>query len=178
MSLLMCQIVPAHSPLVRGWRSRSVTTICALWIVFNNTCIAYSQDSSIMREVSPTAIVDMFQSEGYKAKLEATKSGRPVLRSSSSGKEWSIIFYGCNDGQSCTSLQFYTSYDLDNSISLEKINEYQKGSRFVKIWLDDELDPIVELDINLYGGVTKENILDWLGLWEASISKFEKFIDF
>lgn len=126
---------------------------------------------------SEQLIADFLQKEGYQAKLEVLDDGEPVIRSSEAGSDFSIYFYDCTNGTNCKTIQFFTAYDLDNGMTMDQVNTWNREFRFGKVYLDDENDPFLEMDVNLDYGVSEGNFLDTLDWWTVVLGRFEEYID-
>ena len=120
----------------------------------------------------------LIQSEGYKADIGVDGVGDPMITSSANGYDFDIFFYGCTDGASCRDITFSVTFDVEDGMSLTKAQDFNREKRWIKIYLDDESDPIVEMDYNLYGGVTSENFADTLDWWALMMNEFIEYIDF
>lgn len=149
-------------------------TAVALLIIF----AALPAAAQNLIDASDEALLAKFlQDQGFRAKLEVLDDGDPVIRSNSSGTNFSIYFYNCERGTNCQSIQFFVAYDLEDGTSLERINQINTRNRFTKIYLDDENDPYMELDVNLAFGVTHENLADTLEWWLLSMGELERELD-
>jgi hypothetical protein len=71
------------------------------------------------------------------------------------------------------SVQFYASFG-DGNATLKKVNEWNKGKKYSKSYLDDDGDPVLELDLDLEGGVTRERIVDYLKTCRSSFTAWLK----
>ena len=69
-----------------------------------------------------------------------------------------------------TSMQLYAAFD--GSVSLSRINEWNRTKRFTKAYLDDEDDPVLESDIELNGGVTEANVDEWIKTYAISLQAY------
>ena len=58
-------------------------------------------------------------------------------------------------------IQFQTSFE-DTEATLETVNAWNQTKRYSRTYLDDDGDPILELDLDLEGGVTHARIVDYL----------------
>jgi len=136
-------------------------------------------DAQMITATEPQNIAAVLQSEGYAAKIEKTSDGDPVIRSKSSGSNFSVYFYNCEKGKNCATVQFNAGYntDEDKQPTLEKINDWNKGRRFGRAYLDNENDPIVEMDVDLDdGGLSRDLFVDNFEIWTSIMSEFEKHI--
>jgi hypothetical protein len=64
-----------------------------------------------------------------------------------------------------------------NRPTLERINAWNREKRFSRAFLDDG-DPVLESDLGLTGGVTRETVVSFLKTFEVSLSEFATWIGF
>lgn len=127
----------------------------------------------------PQTVVQTLQAEGYAAKLGTDNQGDPMITSSSSGSKFVILFYNCTDNKDCATIQFRSSYDFDEPVPLEKLNEWNRTKRFIRAYLDEENDPAVDMDIDLdKGGISTPLFIEYLGTWVMLVAQFEEHIGF
>lgn len=121
-------------------------------------------------------IADVLQDEGYKAKIDKG-DGQRWIESAMSGYNYIILPFGCDDtGKNCKSIQFYVAFVPMNKPTLEEMNTYAAENRFGRVYLDDEGDPIIEMDLDLEaGGMSRDLFLDNLAYWETIMVAFGDF---
>ena len=125
---------------------------------------------------NPQSVVKALQDSGYKAQLEKSEDGDPMIRSASSGSKFTVFFYNCTAGANCATVQFYTGYEK-KGLTLEQINEWNRSQRFGRAYLDKDGEPVVEMDVDLDdGGVSPALFTDNLEFWTSIMSGFEKHI--
>ena len=135
--------------------------------------------AQMVRGQDPQTLVRALQKEGYSAKLGVDKEGDPMITSGASGTTFQIFFYNCTDHKACATVSFHAGYDLKTNIGLEKINEWNRGKRFGRAYLDRENDPILEMDVDLDdGGLSQALFIDNLQFWTSVLSEFEKHIGY
>ncbi len=135
--------------------------------------------AEMVRAQDPQSLVNAMQGAGYTAKLGIDKVGDPKIDSSVSGSNFTVFFYNCTDHKACATVTFHSGYDMSTAVSLERINEWNRGQRFGRAYLDKEGDPILEMDIDLDdGGISPALFVDNLQFWDAVIGKFERHIGF
>ena len=124
------------------------------------------------------AVMKAMQDFGWVATMGADSDGDPKISSQVSDTKFSVYFYGCDNNVNCRSIMIKAGYDLNSGMSALKINEWNREKRFAKAYIDDEGDPILEMDVNLYAdGVGDENFADTLDWWRLTVENFEEFID-
>ncbi|MCU0800641.1 MAG: YbjN domain-containing protein [Rhodobacteraceae bacterium] len=126
---------------------------------------------------SPQAIADVLQDAGYRAAVGTDNIGDPKIDSSAAGADFTIYFYGCENGTNCQSLQFSSGYDLERGTSFQTMNDWNATQRFGYAYLDNESDPYVNMDINMSYGLTADNLRDSLAIWEQVLADFHTHID-
>jgi Rieske Fe-S protein len=121
----------------------------------------------------PQRIADLLGQMGYRASLAVDNLGDPMIESKASGKEFVIYFYGCENNANCRAIQFASGFDLESGTTHEVINDWNANNRFTRAYLDDEMDPFLELDVNLdLGGVAEENLRDTMDWWDVKLGEF------
>ncbi len=78
-----------------------------------------------------------------------------------------------NDGHN---LQLYAGF-IHPGISLEQINAWNLTHRFSRAYLDKDLDPVLESDLELQGGSTVGSLREFLHTFELSLAEFTRHID-
>jgi len=116
-------------------------------------------ESPVYLNITPAALTQLMSEEGYAVEEE-------------DGVDWKIDGVNTHllfmDGTQ--SIQFYVAYENSGDSTLEKVNEWNKSKRYSRSYLDDDNDPVLELDLDLAGGVTRDRILDFLKTCRASTS--------
>lgn len=129
---------------------------------------------------NPERMVSVIQELGYRAKLDVDDIGDPIIHSSVSGTDYVLQFFGCTEDNNdqCRLLLFKVGYDLSEGMSLEAVNSWNEKALIGRAYLDDEGDPWFELEVNMYGGVSRQNFEVTFDLWEDGVGDFEEYIDY
>ena len=125
----------------------------------------------------PQAIMAEMQRLGYRAEMTTDDQGDPKIKSAAGGANFSIYFYGCEAGKDCTSIQFSAGFDTTNGLDMAVANDWNTRKRYGKVYLDDERDPYIEMDIDMDGGMRTELFADNLGIWDRMLADFQRHID-
>jgi hypothetical protein len=108
------------------------------------------------------------------AHLETQSNGDPQISGKIEGVTYQVYFMNCTD-ENCEDLNFYAGF-LDNKQTLDAINSWNRDKRFGKAYLDAELDAVVEFDVNLEHGVTRENLDAAFAVWTLVLEQFTAHI--
>lgn len=65
------------------------------------------------------------------------------------------------------SVMFRSSFG-DGNATMDKVNDWNRTKRYSRSYLDEENDPVLELDLDLAGGVTRARIVDFLKTCRSS----------
>lgn len=126
----------------------------------------------------PNSLVAALQKAGYKAKL-TVKEGKPEIESSAAGATFYLYFQNCEGAEGCEDVMVQSAYDLDkNAVTLEAINAFNKDNRWARAYLDDENDPVLEMDLIFAGKQLDEGtFIDSVKAWDDVLGRFHKAID-
>jgi len=104
----------------------------------------------------------------------------PRVRAHAGDIPYMIEFYGCSEGRDCTDLRLVARFPPDQGddrrSNAERIKAWNGETRFGKAWIDTEGAIILEMNLNLGGGVTRQNLdlsFDW---WVLSQKQFLRTI--
>jgi len=114
---------------------------------------------------------------GYgSATLREDNVGDPMISGRIDGVPYYVFFYGCDEGgESCRSIQFRAAWDMDD-FTQSSIRSWNQNKRFGKAYLDQDDDPTIEWDVNLFGGVSVRNLDDSFDWWAIVLKDFEVYI--
>lgn len=133
--------------------------------------------AQMVTAADPSSVADVLRQKGYQAELTATSDGEPMIRSASGGSKFTIFFYNCTDKKACATVQFYAGFDSSEAFPLARINEWNKGKRFGRGYVDGDNDPVVEMDVDLDdGGMSRALFEDNIEFWTSILDDFRKFV--
>jgi len=147
-------------------------------IIPGNNRDAVSTIPGLMTAENPQAMVAELISLGYQATLTVDSYGDPMIDGSMGQSQYRVMFYGCTENIRCKYIQFFAGYDLQDGITLEKLNEWNRDKLWGQAYRDDENDPYVSVVYNMDGGVSKENFADTFDWFKIMLQSFEEFIGF
>jgi hypothetical protein len=123
--------------------------------------------------VTARDIVQALETKGYQAQIVADDVGDPKVTSTVVETPLDVYFYGCDGLPRCGSVTFQSAFDVAGE-SLDKINAWNRDKRWLKCWLDKKAVTVCEMDIDAEEGVTAEQLVHALSLWEGSIAQFKE----
>lgn len=148
----------------------------ALSSVLGVSAGAQSDDNVLASD--PARIAGLLQDAGYRAQLTNDSDGDPMIKSAAAGSDFTIFFFNCTDGKNCKTIQFFAGFDKAQPMEVDVVNRWNREKRFGKAYLDDEGDPLLEMDLNLdFGGISLNNFRDNLKVWESLLAEFKTAID-
>lgn len=125
----------------------------------------------------PAHIAEVMKSLGYRAELTTDDRGDPKIKSAAGGANFSVWFYGCENGKNCTSIQFSAGFDMTDGLEAAKANDWNTRKRYGKVYLDSENDPYIEMDILVASGISLDLFKENLSVWDRMVSDFKEHID-
>ena len=143
------------------------------------TLMAFPAHAQMVEARAPESVVRALEGAGYTATLGTDKVGDPMVSSNIGDTRFQVLFYNCTDHTACATVQFHVAYDLSTPVTLEQLNEWNRGQRFGRAFLDKENDPTLEMDVDLDdGGMSTMLFRDNLEFWASVVGKFEKHIGY
>lgn len=120
--------------------------------------------AQVYKKIERRDLLKILSSEGYTA-TEA-ESERNVIWTLNGYKTLLLI------AENMESIQFYVAFS-DSKATLNKVNTWNKEKKYSRSYLDNDGDPVLELDLDLAGGVTRERIVDFLLTCRVSLSAWK-----
>jgi hypothetical protein len=126
----------------------------------------------------PASLVAALQKAGYKAKL-TYDDGKPEIESGAAGASFYLYLQNCESKDGCEDVMIQSAYDLDkDAISLETINKFNKDNRWARAYLDEENDPILEMDLVFANKQMDEaEFIEGVKAWDEVMGRFHTAID-
>lgn len=124
-------------------------------------------DESLMKTLADGELVDILQSEGYRA---VERVDERVIKIKIDGHTYVLYIYDDDD------LQLYfglTGYVLTN----EHMNDWNRTKRLSRVYLDDENDLVLEADLLANAGYTRKQLMEWLSVFDSAAREFRQFLD-
>ncbi len=132
---------------------------------------------SLVEANDPYRLMSLLREAGYAVELTTDNVGDPRISAALNGTNFSVYFYDCENGTACKTLQFSAGFDLRDGLSLESANSWNREKRYGTVYLDEENDPYLQMDVNIDYGVTEENFVDNFNLYTRLLEDFEDYID-
>ncbi|GIL02629.1 MAG: hypothetical protein BroJett030_25280 [Alphaproteobacteria bacterium] len=127
----------------------------------------------------PDSVVKAMQEIGYRAELKKDGEGDPMIASAAGGYKFVVFFYGCEEGATCDTFQFHSSFNADGEVTDEAINDWNSKRRFAKAYFDDEKDVVLVMDIVMIeAGLSDTVFREAMSIWEDRLTTFAKEIGF
>ncbi|MGC8792296.1 MAG: YbjN domain-containing protein [Bryobacteraceae bacterium] len=123
--------------------------------------------------ISGEEMAQIVREEGYVPELDHDSHGDPLIRFRVEGYNCLLFFYGVEDGRAM-SLQFRAAFR--EQAPLEKVNEWNRRKRFLKVYLDEDGDINIDMDVDLEGGVTRAYLAERLRTWRAAFLTCVRFL--
>lgn len=146
-------------------------------LVFSISSAAAQSCTNIVDGSDPARIFNLARGHGS-AEIGTDNRGDPKIDGRMHGVKYQIYFYGCKNGEQCSSVQFRAGFTQDNKQTLERMNEWNVSKRFGKAAIDKDGDATIELNINLRGGVCNANFDETVGWWSTVLREFLQWINF
>jgi len=145
-------------------------------LLLGTTCSALAAGSTLIDGSDVDTILELARGYGN-ASLEKQDNGDPKIKGDIDGIVYAIYFMNCTAKTDCEDLNFYLGF-LDLKPEPDVINAWNRDKRFGKAYIDNEGDAVVEMDLNLEHGVSKDNLDADLTVWQLVVQQFADHVGY
>ncbi len=125
--------------------------------------------------VTGEEIAKIMTAKGLPAEVTTDKDGDPLIRTFKNETKYGVYFYGCNAKSRCNSIQFSAGFSV-KGFGLDQVQQWNRTKRFGRVYLDDEKEPWIEMDMDLEHGATVDAVSNNFDRWDGVVTEFKKFI--
>lgn len=147
--------------------ARTVLAAAALGLALLAPGSLPAQD--LVTAADPQKILEIARGFGS-AELEAGAEGTPRISGRLGGTRYTVFFHGCTAGRDCTTIRFWTYLPAPPD-ALAAVNAFNRDYRFGKAYIDADGDIAIEMDVNLWAGVTPTNLDDTFDWWRVVLEQ-------
>jgi hypothetical protein len=142
-------------------RQKMRTLLIAIVLMFQPG-LAFAQKA---KTSDPKEFLTAIERTGATAKFAVGEDGDPYIIANEDDLITIIIFYSCEQGKKCKSLQFYSGFEVDLKSEFDtgvliKLNNFNKKYRYGKAYIRDRKSIATEFDLILNEGADIENFID------------------
>jgi len=113
---------------------------------------ALPANAQVFKEITSAQLQAIMLDQGYA--FEADDDGDLIWRI----EGVRALLMRSEDGEN---IMFRVSFANDKT-TLAKVNKWNQNKRYSRSYLDEDGDPVLELDLDFAGGVTKDRVIDYL----------------
>ncbi|MFN6976695.1 MAG: YbjN domain-containing protein [Gemmobacter sp.] len=133
---------------------------------------------ALVSAVDVERIATLIREAGFKAVVDKTDRGNPVIDSAAEGANFSIYFTECDNGADCWSIHYVSSFTLRAPVPTETINDWNRRRTIGQASrLDDGAAQIAHYQ-TLRHGVTEANFLYMFEQWRIALRDYMGHIGF
>jgi uncharacterized protein YdgA (DUF945 family) len=131
-----------------------------------------------MNRVNTAVMGDILDDEGFTYTVETDGSGDPKIEvdpGDTGARSIEVEYYNCT-GERCEDFLLKAAFRPSKGATLKVINEFNRENRWVRVYLDDDNTPMVEMDVNADGGLGKKSLGILVGLFFSTTRDFAEAI--
>lgn len=108
---------------------------------------------------------------GFGAATLTNDDNGPAIRGRIDGFAYYASFRNCTDDTACDDF-ILQAYFIDPVFDYDAINAWNAAKRWTKVYFDMDDDVVLEMDVDLRGGITLTNLDQSFSLWALSLPEF------
>lgn len=144
----------------------SVVAAVVMSLVLSSPSLVRADDSDVIKEMSAGQVERIVKG------FQDVQDFREVADGAYAFNVDGIKMLIFNKGNT---LQLHAGFST--KISLSRINEWNRTKRLSRAYNDKDGDANIEADLELTGGVTQQNVKEWLKTYIISLKAFKKHLD-
>ncbi|MEM6384042.1 MAG: YbjN domain-containing protein [Pseudomonadota bacterium] len=158
--------------------SRGLGVFC---LAFTLAVLPFATSGAQAEDVSASdagGILKVLRDRGQTALATIDEFGDPFIETSVGNVDYHILFYGCTDHRSCSSIALRTERASDGTTGIEDVNGWNAEQRWTKVYTPEVNILTLELDV-WFGDapIPADRFGRYLDVWERSLSEFVRFVD-
>ena len=121
----------------------------------------------------------VLRSMGFSPELGTDSVGDPLIMFQISGLHSQLKFYDCKKSEGrCGSMQLETAVDLEAGMGLQAANRFNRRYRYVRMYLDEEMDPYVQYDFEVLHTDAAKHLRSQVEMFGQLLESFKDYVDF
>ena len=124
--------------------------------------------SDILKEASPVRMRSILQGMGFKFTEESNNGANSF--------HFQLDGYNITLFDQTSDLQLYTG--SPGKVDVERVNEWNRNYRFGRAYVNENGNPVLEADLNLKGGVTREAVEIFIMQFETTLHSYGQILAF
>ena len=153
-------------------------SLLSCWLLF--VLVAVGGLNAMAQEVVTYVTIErmagVFREMDADAELTMDERDVPVWQLSRRGVLLTITCYDRQSVDRYGSLLFYAGWQTSRTVPLAEINAWNRMARFGRAYIDEEGDPVLELDLLAAGGITEETIKAVIDVFVDSVLDLDAVI--
>jgi type 1 fimbria pilin len=132
----------------------------------------------LLDATDPARVADLIRAAGYRAVLDTTDRGNPVIDSSAEGANFSIYLIECDNGADCWAVHYVSSFTLTEDADLAVLNDWNIRRTIGQAGMLDARAVQIGHYQTLRHGVSEENFLYMFDQWRIALRDYMVHIGF
>ena len=145
-------------------RSNYLLSLTVFLLAFASASVANAQESQIVETITSEQMRSLFHDQGF-SNVEIDSDDDLIVRMQGYGI---LVFVR---GNNYSNIQYRFSV-AGTSTTMRDVNDWNRSKKFTKAYLDNDGDPVLEMDVDLDGGVTWKRIEDSILTYNQSLVAF------
>ncbi|SAI69805.1 Bacterial protein of uncharacterised function (DUF945) [Bordetella ansorpii] len=118
-------------------------------------------DGTMLHSLDQATIGSLIEAAGFELEHRTDQYGEPELNitpGASGARELYARFNECDVDDACENVMLQAVFDAITPPPYKVINDWNRNNRWGRLYVDDNSQPTLEMDINAYGGIGKDGV--------------------
>lgn len=137
-------------------------------------------DSSTLHMLTNDTIGDLITAAGYEYEARTDEYGEPEMEvkpADSGATGINVFFTSCDVDDGCENAMLRAVYEPIKPEPLKLINDWNRGNRWARAYIDEDNRPTLEMDINAYGGIGRDGVEAFVQTFFDTVPQFAETLN-
>jgi hypothetical protein len=134
-----------------------------------------TRNETVYLSMSLEQMLEFLDQSGFITESGTDDEGESYIDIKLGDFDSTLYLSDCKKGQ-CSTLELYWGMELED-VGLQAINQFNHSNLFVQAFLDEEEYPWLSSALDLTGGVTRKNIVNWINMFGQKLPDFAESME-
>ncbi|MBK67276.1 MAG: hypothetical protein CMP22_03990 [Rickettsiales bacterium] len=156
-----------------------LTALILSVLLVSSPALSKTSDELAQGKITPMAVAKVLQdlNLSYQSKFDKDNNPRMIVTNNSlPSEQFEIYFFDCINEIECQSITLWSWYKPLIGINYARSNIWNRKNRFLKSYLDGDFNPVLEMDIQSFGGIGPVNLKTLITAYVSAIPVYADYM--
>jgi len=132
---------------------------------------------ALVERVNLQGAIGILTAAGLSGAITANPDGSRFVLGKMDAGPFQMLPLECErPGENCAAIRLYLGFAMREKPSIDRVNAFNRQTKDVRAYLDEEGDPAIEMDIPLSGGVSPAYLTGRILAWRQAVQGYQGYL--